>query len=316
MSVINPAALTHAVKFSPLDWVKRHPVASMILLLYLLCWPQLVAAATDSYGLTNLHLPPALDLLTGWGPGIAAFTITALVGGKAGVRELLHKMFRWRVGLGWYAVALFGSAAIVFSGISVYVLLSGDQPIRWHFQVLSPLAFAIMVIELGRRLLDLWYAQAPSLQALATVGMMFVLYMVFSMEEVAWRGFAQPRLQRRYGALQACLILWMPWTFLHLPYFFTKGSMLQQIGFIPFAANTLALTIIFAWLFNNTRGSVLLCSMLHASINAWSTLLPPTPIASATYLGFAFTAAAALLIVAYCGAARLSHHIDDEAFVY
>ena len=105
------------------------------------------------------------------------------------------------------------------------------------------------------------------------VGVMFLLYAVVNTEEIAWRGFALPRLQSQYGALGACVMLWIPWTLLHLPYFFTKGSMFQQMGFVAFAAGTLSMTIVFAWLFNNTGGSVFLCTLMHAALNVWPPLL-------------------------------------------
>src|SRR4051812_21612521 len=98
-----PSTSSHATGNS---WIKRYPIMSMLVLMFVLAWPLLISEATDSYGLTQLNLPQWLGLLTGWAPGIAAFAITALVSGKLGVRALLHKTFRWRVGVQWYVVAL------------------------------------------------------------------------------------------------------------------------------------------------------------------------------------------------------------------
>lgn len=272
-------------------WIKRHPVLAMVVLMYLLAWPKLVAGATDSYGLTHLHLSPLLDILTGWAPAIAAFTITALVGGKQSVRILRHKTFHWRVGLGWYGVALFGSAALILGGAGVYELFNG------HWTALP-------------------ITQVPDFKAAARLGLLFLLYALVNTEEIAWRGFALPRLQSQYGALRACLILWVPWTLLHLPYFFTKDSLFQQMGFVPFAAGTLTMTIVFTWLFNNTNGSVFVCTLMHAALNVWPQLLIPVHSTLPSYMGYITNGTLALLLILLFGATRLSHKPNGEAFLY
>ena len=223
----------------------------MIILMYFLAWPKLVASATDSYGLTQLHLPFLLDIFTGWAPGIAAFTITALVQGKQGMRELGRKILRWRVGAQWYALVFLGSALLILSEGGLYEVWRGN----WKALPVSQMSIA---------------------EAATAFGIWLLLYAVVNTEEIAWRGFALPRLQSRYGALRATLLIWVPWTLFHLPYFFTKGSMFQQMGFLGFASGTLAISVIFTWLFNNSRGSVLLCTLLHAALNSWPLLLMPS----------------------------------------
>jgi uncharacterized protein len=291
MSLLHTTVPAVSIRSAVHSWIKHHPIIAMVVLMYLLGWPKLVAEATDSYGLTHLQLSPWLDILTGWAPAIAAFTITALVQGKQGVHELRRKTFRWRVGARWYGVALFGSAAIILSGTGGYALLTG----QWA---------------------TLPIVQVPDFKAAAMFGVMFLLYAVVNTEEIAWRGFALPRLQSRYGALSACLILWVPWTLLHLPYFFTKGSMFQQMGFITFAAGTLSMTIVFAWLFNNTRGSVFICTLMHAALNVWAPLLNPMHSTMPSYVGYISNGAIALLLILLFGAARLSRKPTNEAFLY
>ena len=93
-------------------------------------------------------------------------------------------------------------------------------------------------------------------------------------EEIAWRGFALPRLQARYGALTACMLLALPEAIFHLPYFWNKDvAFYQTVGIFWFTAFSIAVVFVYAFIFNKTKGSLLPVTLLHASQNAWSSLL-------------------------------------------
>ena len=137
-------------------------------------------------------------LLGGLGPLLAALGVTAHELGGAGVRALLGQLLRWRVHPGWYAVALLGSVALALAQVALVVLLTGaalpplPPPSRW---LAVPIAFLMTVLLRGG------------------------LY-----EEVGWRGYALPRLQRRWGALPASLLLGLIWACWHLPQWFIPGQ--------------------------------------------------------------------------------------------
>jgi membrane protease YdiL (CAAX protease family) len=87
-------------------------------------------------------------------------------------------------------------------------------------------------------------------------------------EESGWRGFALPRLQARMSALNASLLLGLLWAFWHLPQYLTGG--VQTGGMMPFfifVPVTVVLTILFTWVFNNTRGSLVATTLMHFSYN-------------------------------------------------
>ena len=86
-------------------------------------------------------------------------------------------------------------------------------------------------------------------------------------EEPGWRGYAVPRLQSGRTALRAALILGVLVAGWHLPLILVGQvswtDMIQTVGTV----------IVFNWLFNNARGSVLIIMLAHASNNTvWSTL--------------------------------------------
>jgi membrane protease YdiL (CAAX protease family) len=100
-------------------------------------------------------------------------------------------------------------------------------------------------------------------------------------EEFGWRGFLLPRLQSRYNALVSGLIVGVAWATWHVPLFFVKGTSQyeQQLegGLLPVILGYAVLVIVqsvqFTWLFNNTKGSVLLAAVFHGASNAWAEYL-------------------------------------------
>lgn len=92
-------------------------------------------------------------------------------------------------------------------------------------------------------------------------------------EEIVWRGFALPRLQERYGALLTALFIAVPEVLLHLSLFWETDSFFRNVGLGWFSAFSLATVFIYMYVFNRTKGSLLIVTLLHASQNAWSSLL-------------------------------------------
>jgi membrane protease YdiL (CAAX protease family) len=95
-------------------------------------------------------------------------------------------------------------------------------------------------------------------------------------EEPGWTGFAQPRLQRLYGPLVGGLILGSLWALWHLPVFLIPSQDLRDIpprgtvlDFAVFAFALIGLRLIIMWVVNNTRNSVLMAIVLHASSNTF-----------------------------------------------
>jgi len=114
--------------------------------------------------------------------------------------------------------------------------------------------------------------------ALWEVALSFLLFIVvgglLNTEEIAWRGFVIPRLQARYGALAASVLLVIPESLLHLPYFWNKDvDFYQTVGVFWFTAFAVAAVFIYTFVFNKTKGSLLIVTIMHASQNAWSNLL-------------------------------------------
>jgi hypothetical protein len=104
------------------SFVVRHPVASYLISAYAIfwaCWmPVLLLGA-----------PPRLLSALGAIAGLAlpAFLVTAATDGRAGVRDLLRRTVRWRVGVGWYLLAML---AIPLGALLLAPLVLDQAPLQ------------------------------------------------------------------------------------------------------------------------------------------------------------------------------------------
>jgi membrane protease YdiL (CAAX protease family) len=126
------------------------------------------------------------------GPTLAAFIMTGATEGTEGVRRLLRRIVLWRVGLGWYLFVLVGIPAILLASA-----------------VVMPGAVASFKTSAVPKEVFLYVVAGPIF--------LFAGGPVF--EEIGWRGFALPRLQRLHGPLVGTLILGTLWALWHLPLF-------------------------------------------------------------------------------------------------
>jgi len=212
--------------------IRQYPLAAFFLLTFVLTTPMNLIA-NQIYNATQ-SIPLALPFaILSAGPLLSAIMVSAALGGKSEVLALLRKFVIWRVGWRWYVVALLLLPALHLVAIYLNVLLGAPAPGIAAFGSGSGMlgAFAL-------RLVNPW--DGPML------------------EELGWRGFAQPRLQKRYTPLTANLISGLLVTLWHLPLILTGG---YEWIYIP---GTMAATILFGWVYNATGGSVLLTLIMHA----------------------------------------------------
>jgi membrane protease YdiL (CAAX protease family) len=230
-------------------FVKRNPLISMYVIMFVVAWSVMIPQALYSQGILSASIPEFFEILIGWAPAIAAIIVSAVIAGRAGVRELLQRFLIWRVGLRWYLVGAFLLAVLILGGIGLHVFFGGTLP-------------AIPV------------ADAPLWQTAMIFLVLVLLGFLFNTEEVAWRGFALPRLQSRYGALIAALLITIPEVLLHLPLFWTnENPFFQTVGAYWFSAFSAAAVVVYIYVFNKTKGSLLIVTLLHASQNTWANLL-------------------------------------------
>lgn len=224
------------------DLLDRHAVVVFFVVTYALSWAVWV-------GVTRLQAAHPLSKLGAFAPTVAALLLTAVMQGGSGVRDLLARVLIWRVKIGWYLFALFSTAGIVVLALGVYALVGGS------FAGFSPPKPLVVVVP----------------------GFLYVLFTSVVGEELGWRGFALPRLLDRYGALAASLILGLVWGLWHLPLFRMAGDFHEMIPLSAFLLQEVALTVLYTWMYQNTRGSLLLPHLFHTAGNFTLYMLPVLP---------------------------------------
>ena len=258
--------------------IQQHPLASFFVLAYAISW-LLWMPLVASGGGTPTGLGLVLALLGSLVPSAVAILLVAVLHGKAGVRKLLRRLLMWRVGVGWWvAVVLLSTLAVGAVGLSV--LFGGDAP---DLDVTIP-------------------------------GVVFLfLFSIFpgsaGGEEIGWRGFALPHLQRARSALAASVVLGAAWGVWHLP-LYLLGTDNQPLGLFPaWVLLTVAASVILTWMYNGTGGSLLIVVLFHAASNLPLTvLLEPLEdqITQPFLIYVALTILAATVVVAATGPANLS----------
>ncbi len=91
-----------------------------------------------------------------------------------------------------------------------------------------------------------------------------LIFLVNFGEEAGWRGYALPRLMRDHSTFTASLLVGLVWTLFHAPLYWNRPlEGLLLLGPI------LPLSVLLAWLFVSSGGSVPVCALFHASFNTW-----------------------------------------------
>lgn len=256
--------------------VRRRPVAAFIGLAYLLSWawwlPQVVAGATVRVGTGwPTHLPGLA------GPALAALILTAVLDGRAGVRALGRRCVRRRVGGWWWSVAAIlaaGAVALVATGgVATADGLTSYSGVARAWGPLATLVFVFLVNGVG--------------------------------EELGWRGFAVDRLSKRRSLVATALIVALAWAPWHLPLFFLTESFqaFGAAGVVGWAIGLTAGSIVLAWLYRGSGGSVLLVSAWHTAFNFTSA----TPAASGAVAAASSTLVMAAAVAIVVADVRRSH---------
>jgi membrane protease YdiL (CAAX protease family) len=276
----------------------RYPLVFYFLIAFSFSWLMFLPGVLTYYGVLNISdsLVGVLGITGLLGPILSGFVMTAVTEGRAGIHRWLRRIVLWRVGLRWYLFALIG----------------------------LPLAMVLATIIVRPGALESFQTLAP-LSVLPYLGAFVFMVLIGGplFEEPGWSGFALPRLQRVHSPLVGGLILGSLWALWHLPGFLIPSQDLTDIpprgtvlDFFVFALALIGLRLVMQWVFNNTKGSVLMAILIHASWNTFYSAaliqLFPAPSVLGSYLNLTIAAGALALVVVVLTGGRLGYRQGEE----
>ncbi|MCE7989994.1 MAG: CPBP family intramembrane metalloprotease [Caldilinea sp. CFX5] len=140
---------------------------------------------------------------------------------------------------------------------------------RWCLVALLGMALIVLLALLLNRALGGAWPTAIPVATWQTLPLLAVVYLIIALiEEVGWRGYALPRLQKRYGALIASLLFGLSWGGWHLPQWFIPATeQADKWPFVIFLVHTVAFSVLLTWLYNRSVGSLWSVILAHAAFN-------------------------------------------------
>ena len=182
-----------------------------------------------------------------------AYIISAAYSRGTAVRAMMSSLVRLRGVAGWALLAFIFIPGILLLSVVASDLL-GRQP-----------ASTVSNVVLGAPLLGL-----------VTVKFLYQFFFFNATgEESGWSGFARPYLQARFSPLITALIVtlfWVPW---HFFLWYAEGQDVFSVSYwFEFYIIHISPSIIITWLYNRSRGSILVAGVAHAAANTADAFLP------------------------------------------
>jgi len=266
------------------NFIEKNPIPIYFGLTFLLSWGLiLVLIAINGMPTTvseaQAELPLTIIVFLS-GPFVSGLVMIGLVDGRKGFRELLSRLFKWRISWFWYAVALL-TAPLVFA--VVHYLLFLVSPV-YSPGFLGPNGASLVLLSIMSGI------------------------MVGICEEIGWSGFAIPRLRLRYSVLTTGLLVGIIWGAWHImandiwairtysgelnPMVYAVLSGLSfLIGQLP------PFRLLMVWVYEKT-GSLFMMMVMHFSLTACSIAFSPTSMSGWQVFIYSLSVAAAMWLVA------------------
>ncbi len=216
--------------------LRKYPLVSFFVLCYIffLITILIIGAVVSLTSVSDIVMG-LLIACASWTPNLAAVVVTSVAGGKARVKRLFAGWLKWRVNSWWYLVGL-APIAIAFGSAGMFSLFGGTAP-----------------------------GVESRLSIITLISMIFFHTIQGATgEELGWRGYALPKLQKRFSPLVSSLILGLVVSGWH-----GLLHLVSPIG-IPewqFWLLMVSYSIIVTWAYNGSRGSVLIATLFHFAFN-------------------------------------------------
>jgi membrane protease YdiL (CAAX protease family) len=202
---------------------------------------RIMAAVTSYYDPRFITWACYDDFITNVDPSVVGLLLTLFLYGFPGLRRLILQLAPRSANRAWpvLLVCLLLPLAVIVLPLTILAALGASVPLpSWQ---LSEYLYGAVI---GGGFLG------PGL-----------------CEEIGWRGFALPHLQRRYSALASSLIIGLAWAFWHWPNFVFSSESPPWWAVLVFILWVMAVSVLFTWVYNSTGGSLFAVVVLHGAIH-------------------------------------------------
>jgi membrane protease YdiL (CAAX protease family) len=254
----------------------QHPVLTYYALVFAISWGlSLIALGPAAFvgvaPISNSQMPFVYAAIVG--PLVAGVVTTLLISGRLGLRDLRTRLFRWNVGIRWYAVALLTAPVLT---MALLLALSLASP-----------AFTPVIFTARHK--------APLLVTGIAIGLVVPFF-----EETGWTGFVIPQLRQRRGIIGTGVIVGLLWGLWHLPMFSSSASSSTLVPPALYLAVLLfswlvPYRVLMVWVYDRTK-SLLLAMAMHLVIDFNVVVLIPHGPEVALTFDLVFAAALWLLV--------------------
>ena len=286
--------------------IKKYPLLSFIVITYGITWLSLVPLLITGIEETEILLTIGL-----FGPALGAYIVTRL--GNPEQKETRDMRFWWVFGgvlivgtLVWSFESHIRSGIPIITALAIMwiptLLLAwmcanawNRRPsIRMFFRDLifpkGPwwiFVFCLLYFPVSHYMFTFIVGSKHNLWPKDQTGIAYVgLWLLVSIkilfftggvnEETGWRGFLLKGILEKFNPIIATLIVWVIWAVWHFPYELgpTSNMTIYEVG--EKWLWMLPPTALFTWAFVRTGGSILVCALLHMSMNVTSEFIPIT----------------------------------------
>lgn len=229
-------------------------------------------------GISPYEMPGMIFLILGGaGPSIVGVALVLTTYNKDERRDYWQRVISFRrISPLWWLIILLIYPLILAVSSLINALIGGAAPGMEQFTALiaNPLSLPMLIL--------LWFMSGPIA------------------EELGWRGYALDPMLTRFGAMRGSILLGLIWGVWHLPLFFMPATWHGQMGFQfagfwTFLALNVGNTLIFTWVYSNTKRSILSAIFLHFMANFTANMI--LPISNETEIARSFLLLAAGLVV-------------------
>jgi membrane protease YdiL (CAAX protease family) len=234
--------------------VKRHSLLIYFALVFVISWgggflvlgPEGLPLRAEEF--ETLGIPLYVTILAG--PCVAGVSMTWLANGGPGLRALLTQLRRWRVGWSHYLLALLPALLMTATTLGLSLVASDFRP---------------ALLDSNDKVGILMSALGPA-------------FLVGSLEEIGWTGFAVPQMRAGRSILVTGLAVGVVWGAWHFPLFWQVDSFSATLPLV------ILLTRLFSWLppfrvllvwMNDRTHSLPAVMLMHAAVSFVSITLSP-----------------------------------------